>query len=592
MILEYNPAFYSYIVKITLLKEFTMSLTIYDVSKTEQILITDEAYHSEDVLFFTGTSSHCQIVLDTSIPCTLILYNLYLDLSKHKNKCPLYIKRSPSCTITYLGSTLLISGDNTSAIKLGESIKTLVLNSPSADHSLSLKSTGTASGIIQHIPNATSSTLPLTVLFQGGTTHITSSSAPGIGIYYSRKNVRQPVTSLALTITAGHLCVETDDSPSIGYVNGELTESTLSICIINGKLQVHSEKGPAISSATKTQCNILIAEDGILSATTKATDSPSVDGILQDHSKVPRELSGTIFIEEHSPGCGDTLHGILSDITPLDATFERQWVRVPIDLSLQQEVIVGDSEEYTVTAEDIGYLINYRLVGTGVFTGTIEAHVGPIPKQEGKKAPCRPVLLAKTQTTLQIEETVGEEYAIRQASVDSLHIQAYHRQRHIDTAYSAWQTSGLFTDLLPDSQYQIIARCQFNPYIEEPSETCRPFYASTLRLPFLAKPSRNIIYGLHKVYFTNEEIHFRAQGTGVNIESPIEGDTRYIPLSYTLQKEVLWEEEPYIATLSIDVPGEYTLQVSFRKELYQKNHWIDTKERNIQTKNFTVTLGE
>lgn len=571
-----------------------MSLIIYDVSNESNLSITDETYNIGDVLLFTGSSNTTQIRIDLSTVCTILLYNLTIDLSKSGARYPLFIQNSKDCTLSFFGKNTLLSGQNKCAIRLGSTIPSLHISSPSLEHSLTLNAIEGVGGICKYITKIDESIAPMQLELDGGSIKIITSHAPGIGIYYQTEEVAQNHPSAALNVSmySGTMNIYTEDVPCIGYKNGELTQSTLSLHLYNGTIYAHSTIGPAISSTTKSLCNITV-EKGTLYTSTDAVNSQTSDVQIEEGSNSTIELSGAIFIEEHAPKCGDTLHGILSDLNPIDATYDTLWIRVPTNLSMNEEVIVGHSDEYMLTADDVGYLILYRLVGKEKYRGTLETHVGPIPKMDGLAAPIRPILLSKTQTSLTIEKVEGIEYAIRQANGDSLGRQLYTRQPAIDTTYRPWQTSGVFTDLLPDSQYQIIARYQYNPASQEASQISRPLYASTLRVPFSARASRNKIYGLGEIYFPGEEITLRAQGTGVNIASPIEGDTRYIPVSYSLHgKDFFWKEEPYIATFQLTTMGQHTVTVNYRKEQYQNGSWCDTLERSEQSATFTISYGD
>ena len=70
--------------------------------------------------------------------------------------------------------------------------------------------------------------------------------------------------------------------------------------------------------------------------------------------------------------------------------------------------------------------------------------------------------------------------------------------------------------------------------------------------------------------------------------SPKTGDERYIPLSWKVSEEHTWSSAPYEAAFTINQAGSYTLQVTFRKQTYSNNSWVNTSTTSVKSVNFKM----
>jgi LPXTG-motif cell wall-anchored protein len=103
--------------------------------------------------------------------------------------------------------------------------------------------------------------------------------------------------------------------------------------------------------------------------------------------------------------------------------------------------------------------------------------------------------------------------------------------------------------------------------------------------------SANMIFGINEgdSYIVGKEIGFEAIGGGMNNTTPISDDTRYIPKSWSINTSSEWTTAPYTAKLTIDNSGNYTLIVSYQKQVYDGVSWQDiVNEMDTKTVSFNT----
>ena len=102
--------------------------------------------------------------------------------------------------------------------------------------------------------------------------------------------------------------------------------------------------------------------------------------------------------------------------------------------------------------------------------------------------------------------------------------------------------------------------------------------------------SNNRIKGLTEgtTYKIGSRLAFGAEGAGMTNTSPKTGDERYIPLSWKVSEEHTWSSAPYEAAFTINQAGSYTLQVTFRKQTYSNNSWVNTSTTSVKSVNFKM----
>ncbi|RRD95885.1 S-layer homology domain-containing protein [Clostridiales bacterium COT073_COT-073] len=127
---------------------------------------------------------------------------------------------------------------------------------------------------------------------------------------------------------------------------------------------------------------------------------------------------------------GETLTAEVSQDIINSGAVSYQWKRGGVD-------IAGATQKtYVLVKEDINQQISCQVTsGLGVYTKNAN---GLVEKAE-QAAPAKPVLVAKTDTSITVKAEAGHEYKINKAG-------------------SNWQMTAVFTGLEPDTEYQIKAR--------------------------------------------------------------------------------------------------------------------------------------
>lgn len=79
-------------------------------------------------------------------------------------------------------------------------------------------------------------------------------------------------------------------------------------------------------------------------------------------------------------------------------------------------------------------------------------------------------------------------------------------------------------------------------------------------------------------YTTQSKISFAAVGAGMDNASPRKGDTRFLPLNWTVINTNTWSSAPYTASFGMAQSGDYTLKVTFQLQKHDGNTWKSTEE--------------
>lgn len=110
----------------------------------------------------------------------------------------------------------------------------------------------------------------------------------------------------------------------------------------------------------------------------------------------------------------------------------------------------------------------------------------------------------------------------------------------------------------------------------------------------LASADNNKITGIeyNGVYTTQSKISFAAIGAGMSNGSPKEGDTRYVPLNWTVINTNAWSAAPYTASFGLAQSGSYTLKVTFKQQKYSGSTWNDTDNYDTKQVPFSVTKAK
>ena len=89
-------------------------------------------------------------------------------------------------------------------------------------------------------------------------------------------------------------------------------------------------------------------------------------------------------------------------------------------------------------------------------------------------------------------------------------------------------------------------------------------------------PANNTISGLQNdmEYLKSSTLTFNAVGAGMDNTNPNPGDYRYRPTGYQIGSVTgSWTEAPYQTSMAINAVGDYTLTVTYAKDVYDGNTW-------------------
>lgn len=89
-------------------------------------------------------------------------------------------------------------------------------------------------------------------------------------------------------------------------------------------------------------------------------------------------------------------------------------------------------------------------------------------------------------------------------------------------------------------------------------------------------PNNNTITGLENgaEYLKGTTLTFTAVGAGMNNQDPNPGDYRYRPASYQIGSVGgSWTASPYTTSMAINAVGDYTLTVTYAKDVFDGDKW-------------------
>ncbi len=186
------------------------------------------------------------------------------------------------------------------------------------------------------------------------------------------------------------------------------------------------------------------------------------------------------------------------------------------------------------------------------------------------KAPEAPKLTDRSQTVLEVEKKNGQEYSI--------------------DGGKTWQTEGRFEKLKAETDYEIVTRIK-ETSTAAASAASQPLKVSTLRNPIETGAGQNKIMGISngQIIKVNKNVTFTAEGGGMKIEDPIDGDVRYVPVKWQGISEGTWKKAPYTATVKAAKSGTYTIKVTFDRQVYKNGKWISEGQDDIKSVQLKAT---
>lgn len=92
-------------------------------------------------------------------------------------------------------------------------------------------------------------------------------------------------------------------------------------------------------------------------------------------------------------------------------------------------------------------------------------------------------------------------------------------------------------------------------------------------------------------YYAGDTIKFTASGAGMDNTDPNPGDYRYRPTGYQIGNVTgSWNGSPYTTSMSIKAAGEYTLKVTYAKEVYDGSSWVADGTTDTKSVTFRVIV--
>lgn len=89
-------------------------------------------------------------------------------------------------------------------------------------------------------------------------------------------------------------------------------------------------------------------------------------------------------------------------------------------------------------------------------------------------------------------------------------------------------------------------------------------------------------------YYIKDTIKFTASGAGMGNSNPNPGDYRYRPSGYQIGNVTGTLQSPYSISMAINAAGEYTLKVTFNKDIFDGNNWVADGTTDTKSVTFRV----
>ncbi len=137
-----------------------------------------------------------------------------------------------------------------------------------------------------------------------------------------------------------------------------------------------------------------------------------------------------------------------------------------------------------------------------------------------------------------------------------------------------WQESSEFTGLEAGTTYQFIARHKKGRIVGEGTPSAVSGFKTHLAF-------EGRIEGIEagKTYETNTTLTAAAIGAGMDNDTPIHGDSRWVPRTWNWgNDDNLWQGPPYTTTFTLTQAGAYVLTVHFELEEYTSEGWMPTQK--------------
>ena len=114
------------------------------------------------------------------------------------------------------------------------------------------------------------------------------------------------------------------------------------------------------------------------------------------------------------------------------------------------------------------------------------------------------------------------------------------------------------------------------------------------RLNRIGEAKNNKVTGIkaNGVYGVGEKITITAEGARMDNKEPIKGDVRYLPTGWKVTSYNAFKEIPAQVTFTVKAEGGYSLQVYFQKQSFDGKTWVNEKDTDTRTINFTISRNK
>ena len=114
------------------------------------------------------------------------------------------------------------------------------------------------------------------------------------------------------------------------------------------------------------------------------------------------------------------------------------------------------------------------------------------------------------------------------------------------------------------------------------------------RLNRIGEAKNNKVTGIkaNGVYGVGEKITITAEGAWMDNKEPIKGDVRYLPTGWKVTSYNAFKEIPAQVTFTVKTEGSYSLQVYFQKQSFDGKTWVNEKDTDTRTINFTISRNK
>ena len=233
----------------------------------------------------------------------------------------------------------------------------------------------------------------------------------------------------------------------------------------------------------------------------------------------------------------------------------------------------GDYVEITANAPAEGY----RFKGWTVITGDVELD-DDTADTTGFIMPDEPVQVKATyevtKFTLTVENGSGDGTYMKGETVSLT--ADYPSEGKV---FAGWEVTSQNASVSASDRYY--------------SSITMPAANVTVKATYKAGPSPdyNEIQGITSggEYLKGDRIRFTAVGNGMGNSNPNPGDYRYRPSGYQIGSVTgNWSNAPYTTEMAINGVGQYNLNVTFTKDIFDGNSWVSTGNTDTKSVTFYV----